>query len=81
MALVYLSSTTDFCAWSHKYIEASVLRRLEHIDGLFLPDIVKERYVFFAIDNIDFQEDTCDGGNTLRGKLYVNGDLSEVSSR
>ena len=49
-------------------IEASVLKRLEHNDGLFLPpDIVKGRHVFFAIDNIDFQEDTYDGSNTLHG--------------
>lgn len=49
-------------------IEASVLKRMEHNDGLFLPpDIVKGRHVFFAIDNIDFQEDTYDGSNTLHG--------------
>lgn len=66
MALVYLWSTTDFCVWSQ--IEESVLKRMEHNDGLFLPpDIVKGRHVFFAIDNIDFQEDTYDGSNTLHG--------------
>ena len=49
-------------------IEASVLKRMEHNDGLSLPpDIVKGRHVFFAIDNIDFQEDTYDGNNTLHG--------------
>ena len=47
-------------------IEASVLKQMEHNDGLFLPpDIVKGRHVFFAIDNIDIQEDTYDGRNTL----------------
>jgi len=41
---------------------------MEHNDGLFLPpDIVKGRHVFFAIDKIDFQEDTYDGSNTLHG--------------
>lgn len=49
-------------------IEASVLKRMEHNEGLFLPpDILKGSYVFFAIDNVDFQEDTYDGRNTLHG--------------
>ena len=49
-------------------IEASVLKRMEENGGLFLPpDIVKGRHVFFAIDNIDFTEDTYDGRNTLHG--------------
>ena len=49
-------------------IEASVLKRMEENGGLFLPpDIVRGRHVFFAIDNIDFAEDTYDGRNTLHG--------------
>ena len=49
-------------------IEASVLKRMENDDGLFLPpDIVKGRHVFFATDNVDSQEDTYDGRNTLHG--------------
>ena len=35
---------------------------------MFLPpDIVKGRHVYFAIDNIDFSEDTPDGKRTLHG--------------
>ena len=42
-------------------IEASVLKMMEENGGLFLPpDIVKGRHVSFAIDNIDFAEDTDD---------------------
>ena len=49
-------------------IEASVLKRMEHNDRLFLPpDIVNGRHVFFAIDNVDFAEDTYDGHSTLHG--------------
>ena len=49
-------------------IEASVLKRMEHNNGLFLPpDIVKGRHIFFAIDNVDFSEDTYDGKRTLHG--------------
>lgn len=49
-------------------IEAHVLQRLEQCGGVYLPpDIVKGRHVFFAIDNVDFAEDTCDGKGTLHG--------------
>lgn len=49
-------------------IEADVLHRMNQLDGIYLPpDIVKDRYVFFAIDNIDFKEDTYDGQGTLHG--------------
>ena len=49
-------------------IEASLLRRMENHDGLFLPPyIVEGRHVFCAFDNVDFQEDTYDGRSTLHG--------------
>ena len=49
-------------------IEAHVLQRMEQCGGVYLPpDIVKGRHVFFAIDNADFAEDTCDGKCTLHG--------------
>ena len=36
--------------------------------GVYLPpDIVKGRHVFFAIDNVDFSEDTPDGKRNLHG--------------
>ena len=41
---------------------------MEQNNGLFLPaNIVEGRHVFFAIDNVDFAEDTCDGRRTLHG--------------
>lgn len=53
-------------------IECSVLKRVEQNNGLFLPpDIVQGRHVFFAIDNVDFSEDTYDGRNTLHGTAMV----------
>ena len=49
-------------------IEATVLERMEQNGGVYLPpDIVKGRHVFFAIDNVDFAEDTYDGKRTLHG--------------
>lgn len=49
-------------------IEATVLERMAQNGGVYLPpDIVKGRHVFFAIDNVDFAEDTCDGKRTLHG--------------
>ena len=41
---------------------------MNELDGIFLlPDIVKDRHAFFAMDNIDFAEDTYDGKHTLHG--------------
>lgn len=49
-------------------IEESVLKRMENVDGMFLPpDLVEGRHLFFAIDNVDFAEDTYDGRSTLHG--------------
>ena len=36
-------------------IEASVLKRMELNDGLYIPpDLVLGRHVFFGVDNVDF---------------------------
>ena len=49
-------------------IEETVLNCIESEGGMFLPpDILKGQHVFFAIDNIDFSEDTPDGRRTLHG--------------
>ena len=54
-------------------IEASLMRRTEKHDGLFLPPhIVEGRHVFCAIDNVDFQEDTYHWHNTLHGTSIAN---------
>ena len=49
-------------------IEQSVIQRMRQNDGIYLPpDIVLGRHVFFAVDNVDFSDDTHDGRNTFRG--------------
>ena len=49
-------------------IEQSVLERMNQHGGMYLPEnFVKNRHVFFAIDNVDFAEDTHDGKHTLHG--------------
>ena len=49
-------------------IEKHVLQRMEQNDGIFIPpDVVSGRRVFFAVDNVDFAEDTPDGKRTLHG--------------
>lgn len=49
-------------------IEESVINHIQENDGVYLlPDFVKNRYLFFAIDNVDFAEDTPDGKRTLHG--------------
>ena len=49
-------------------IEASVLKRMKLNDVLYIPlDVVLGRHVFFAVDNVDFAENTPDGKNTFHG--------------
>ena len=49
-------------------IEKTIIKRMQNDGDIYLPpDIVKGRRVFFAIDNIDFSEDTSDGKRTLHG--------------
>ena len=49
-------------------IEASVLKRTELNNGLYIPpDVVFGRHINFALDNEDFAEDTPDGKNTFHG--------------
>ena len=65
-------------------IAKSVIAKMNEQGGLYLPsDIVSGRFIHFAVDNIDFQEDTPDGRNTLHGTVIVayqtieDGDVSE----
>jgi len=49
-------------------IEKTILKRIESEGGMFLPpDIMKGWHVYFAIDNIDFSEDTLGRKRTLHG--------------
>ena len=49
-------------------IANSVVKRMMGNDGLYLPpDFILGRYIFFAVDNVDFAEDTPDGKRTLHG--------------
>ena len=49
-------------------IESTVLERMIQNDGLYIPpDVIMGRHVFFAVDNVDFSEDTPDGKNTFHG--------------
>jgi len=41
---------------------------MEQCSGMYLlPDILKGRHLFFAINNVDSTEDTYDGKRTLHG--------------
>ena len=47
---------------------SGVVKRMMDNDGLYLPpDFILGRYIFFAVDNVDFAEDTPDGKCTLHG--------------
>ena len=55
-----------------KRIEAAVIDQMKISGGYCLPSFIKkDRCPFFAIDNIDFQEDTAYGQDTLHGTVVV----------
>lgn len=55
-----------------KRIECGVVDRMRSSGGYCIPPCIRKGIsVFFAIDNIDFLEDTCDGQNTLHGTVVV----------
>ena len=48
----------------------AVIRKMAETNGMYIPaDMSKGKTLFFAIDNIDFTEDTLDGRNTLHGTV------------
>ena len=64
-------------------IEASVLKCMELNDGLYIPpDVVLGRHVFFAVDNVDFTEDTPDGKNNVHSTaiaIYQRQEAGDVA--
>lgn len=64
-------------------IEQSVLERMNQHGGMYIPEnFVKNGHVFFAIDNVDFAEDTHDGKHTLHGtaiSIYQKTDLRDTT--
>ena len=53
-------------------IAASVLKRIHDNDGVYIPpDIVPNRFIHCAVDNLDFSEDTTDGRRTLHGTVIT----------
>ena len=49
-------------------IANQVINLMRDNQGVYIPqDIVKDRFLFFAVDNCDFAEDTPDGKRTLHG--------------
>ena len=55
-----------------KRVECGVAEQMKFTGGYCLPPFVKKgKSIFFAVDNIDFLEDTYDGQNTLHGTVVV----------
>ncbi|MES9880238.1 MAG: hypothetical protein ABW185_05080 [Sedimenticola sp.] len=51
-------------------IADTIIQQMTRTGGLYIPhDIVQHRHIFFAVDNIDFQEDTPDGHGTLHATV------------
>ena len=55
-----------------KRIECAVVDRMSETGGYCLQEFIRKgQSLFFAVDNIDFLEATCDGQNTLHGTVIV----------
>ena len=51
-------------------IANAVVENTKEFDGLYVPPFLKKgTFVFFAIDNTDFAEDTVDGKGTTHGTI------------
>ena len=48
----------------------AVIKNTEQFQGLYVPPFLKKgTFVFFAVDNVDFTEDTADGKGTTHGTI------------
>ena len=51
-------------------IANAVVENTKQFDGLYVPPFLKKgTFVFFAVDNTDFAEDTVDGKGTTHGTI------------
>lgn len=61
---------SEYSVWIQ--IAISVLKQMETTNGAYIPpSLHKGRFIFFAIDNSDFNEDTPDDKNTLHATAMV----------
>ena len=69
---MYLGTSYENIINIEKRIENAVVLRMTETGGYCLPDFVKKGVpIFFAVDNIDFLEDTPYGHGTLHGTIIV----------
>lgn len=72
LSSAYIGSGYEHVLNITKRIEHAVVLRMTDTGGYCLPDFIKKGItVFFAVDNIDFMEDTPYGQDTLHGTLIV----------
>ena len=72
LSQVYLGSSYEKILNIEKRIESAVVTRMQETGGFCLPDFLKKGVpLAWAIDNIDFTEDTPFGQNTFHGAVLV----------
>ena len=66
-------------------LSAAVLKQATQHNGIYIPDgLVRGRFIFFAIDSVDFDEDTPDGKHTLHATattVFQFRDASEAARK
>ena len=57
----------------------AVVQNTQEFQGLYVPPLLKKgAFVFFAVDNTDFSEDTADGKGTTHGTITAVYQKAEV---
>jgi len=58
--------------WPETAIANAVVENALKFDGVYVPPFLKKgTFVFFAVDNTDFVEETADGKGTTHGTITV----------
>ena len=65
MGLACQLDTNDPCGWKDEFCD---FRPTANNNGVYVPTyIVQGRHIYFAVDSVDFAEDTPDEKRTLHG--------------
>lgn len=65
-------ASTDIGESYQRVLALAVTRRMREFNGAYLPPfIIRGKSLYFAIDNVDFLEDTPTGKDTLHGTAMV----------
>ena len=70
--ILHLGVNIDYIRSIYDRTHTAIIERMKETGGFCFPEfVVRGRRIWFAIDNIDFSEDTAFGQNTTHGTVVV----------